>query len=174
MKEPVKKVVIPSHLKKHGNGKLPKKELKPIKGGGELWYQAACCWNAMYDAALKDGVRLESVSAGYRSLESQEEMFFNRYSPKKTLRRPEVTRLYKRQTYWLRVGKSPSATPGKSNHGWGLAQDIKVPRRTFEWMCQNAPKYGFYLQGRSKLPNGKKNPEYEAWHWQFCHAWEEK
>jgi hypothetical protein len=36
-------------------------------------------------------------------------------------------------------------------------------------LSHNAPKYGYYLQGKQKLPNGKPNPEYEAWHWQFCH-----
>lgn len=164
MKEPVKRVVVPARLKQFGNGQLPDHLLAPIIGGGRLWVEAAFFWNLMAMEAEKAGIKIQGVSAGYRSLEAQERMFFDRYRPKKTLRRPEVTRVYKRQTYWLRVGKSPSATPGKSNHGWGLAQDIKVPRKTFEWMCENAPRYGFYLQA------AKGSAEYEAWHWQFCHA----
>jgi peptidoglycan hydrolase-like protein with peptidoglycan-binding domain len=33
----------------------------------------------------------------------------------------------------------------------------------FEWMCANAPKYGFYLQ------TGDRNSKnWEAWHWQYC------
>lgn len=170
MREPVKKVVVPARLKQYGNGNVPVHELSPLWSGGELWSQAAWWWNVMTEAAKRDGITIKSVSAGYRSLEAQERMFFERYAPKRTLRRPSVTRIYKRQTWWLKLGKSPSATPGKSNHGWGLAQDIAVPRKTFVWMCENAPKYGFYLQGKSLLPNGQKNPEYEAWHWQFCHA----
>lgn len=137
-----------------------------------LWYQAAAAWNRMYAAALQDGVRLECVSFGYRSLPRQKALFLERYSLKKTLRRPEVTREWDGRTWYLKRGKSPSATPGTSNHGWGLAQDIKVPRKTFRWMCLNAPRFGFYLQGHSKLPNGKPNPEWEAWHWQFCDATE--
>jgi hypothetical protein len=31
-------------------------------------------------------------------------------------------------------------------------------------------KYPFYLQGKPTLPNGKKNPEFEAWHWQKVDA----
>lgn len=170
MNEPVKKVTVPLALRKHGNGRIPATELRPIKGGGMLWYQAAFAWNKMYDAALKDGVKLVAVSSGYRSLIHQEQLFYDRYVARKTLRRPPVTRHYRGVTWWLKVGKAPSATPGTSNHGWGLAQDIKVPRRTFRWMCENAPRFGFYLQGKSTLPNGKPNPEWEAWHWQFCDA----
>lgn len=170
MNEPVKRVSLPPSLLKHGNGRIPATELRPIKGGGALWYQAAFAWNRMYDAALKDGVKLSCVSSGYRSLTKQEQLFHERYVARKTLRRPPVTRYYRGTTWWLKVGKAPSATPGTSNHGWGLAQDIKVPRRTFRWMCENAPRFGFYLQGKSTLPNGKPNPEWEAWHWQFCDA----
>ena len=170
MKEPVKKVKVPDRLKRYGNGKLPDQELSEIWSGGRLWSQAAWWWNHMCAAAKKDGITIKSVSAGYRSLEAQENLFFDRYRPKRTLRRPEVTRVYKGQRFWLRVGKSPSATPGKSDHGWGMSQDVAVPRKTYEWMCLNAPKYGFYLQGRSVLPNGKRNPEFEGWHWSFCHA----
>lgn len=35
-------------------------------------------------------------------------------------------------------------------------------------MCQNAPSYGFFLQGTPKRADGSANPEYEAWHWQYC------
>ena len=35
-------------------------------------------------------------------------------------------------------------------------------------MCENAPNYGFYLQGAPTKADGKANPEYEAWHWQYC------
>lgn len=34
-------------------------------------------------------------------------------------------------------------------------------------MCENAPRFGFYLQG-APTKDGKPNPEYEAWHWQYC------
>jgi len=46
--------------------------------------------------------------------------------------------------------------------------DLEVPPTTFAWLVHNAPRYGFYLQGPKYLSNGKPNPEYEAWHWQFC------
>lgn len=169
MSVPYKGIVLDKTLQLYGNGKLPAKLLKRIKAGGTLYEPAACLFNLMYDAAKKDGITLKSVSAGYRSFEAQERLFFDRYSKVPTLRRPQVTRQYQGRTWYLKRGKSPSATPGRSNHGWGLAQDLEVPAKTFKWLCENGPKYGFYLQGPPKLPNGKPNPEYEAWHWQQCH-----
>jgi LAS superfamily LD-carboxypeptidase LdcB len=168
--EPVKKLKVPKELRKYGNGKLPASELHPITGGGTMWGTAAFWWNHMAAEAATAGVVIAGVSNGYRSYEQQERLFLLRYSSKPTGRTPEVTRRWKLKKWYLRKGKSPSATPGTSPHGWGLAQDIEVPGRTYKWMCENAPRYGFYLQGPSKLRNGKPNPEFEAWHWQFCHV----
>lgn len=168
--EPVGKVRLNDELRKYGNGRLPSSLLTDIVGGGRLYHVAAFWWNAMCDEAKKDGVKIVNVSEGYRSFERQERLFFDRYSKRPTTRVPKVTRTYQGKTWWLKRGKSPSATPATSNHGYGLAQDVNVTDpKVFAWLCRNAPKYGFYLQGKKLLPNGKKNPEYEAWHWQFCH-----
>lgn len=40
--------------------------------------------------------------------------------------------------------------------------------KAYDWMCENAPNYGFYLQGTPTRADGSSNPEYEAWHWQYC------
>ena len=131
--------------------------------------EAADAWNAMAAHAARDGIVLKNVSAGYRPLKAQEELFFDRYSPTPTGRVPEVTRIYNGKKYYLKKGKSPSATPQKSVHGWGCAQDTDVRNvKTFAWLVANAPKYGYYLQGQKWLPNGSLNPEWEAWHWQYC------
>jgi len=78
------------------------------------------------------------------------------------------------------VPTPPSAAPdptGKSgsNHGWGLAIDLAVEgkggqivalasaKKALKFMCETAPKYGFFLQG-----SDPKSPEFEAWHWQYC------
>lgn len=168
--EPVKRLVVPAKLKAYGNGQIPASELAKLTSGGTMWGPAAFWWNHMCAEALKAGITIKSVSEGYRSLAKQEALFLDRYSPIQTKRKPEVTRRYKGRTWWLRKGKAPCATPATSPHGWALAQDIAVPSKTYKWMCKNAPEFGFYLQGASKLPNGKLNPEFEAWHWQFCHA----
>lgn len=52
---------------------------------------------------------------------------------------------------------------------FGLAIDLNMQdAKRYKWMCENAPKYGFYLQGAPTKSDGKPNPEYEAWHWQYC------
>lgn len=59
-----------------------------------------------------------------------------------------------------------------SNHGWGLAIDLgydvggkltAMGGACFDWMCANAPKFGFYLQ-----TDNRQSKEFEAWHWQYC------
>lgn len=168
--EPVRKIRLDDTLRQFGNGRLPRKHLEPLIGGGQLYSPAARFYNLMVKEAEMDGVEISPVSTGYRSLEQQEALFFDRYAPRPTLRKPKVTREYQGKTWWLKRGKSPSATPATSPHGWGLAQDIDVRNPiVFRWLCRNAPRFGFYLQGKKELPNGKPNPEYEAWHWQFCH-----
>lgn len=170
MTEPYRSIRLNAELRRYGNGKLPPRLLRPIKAGGTLYAPAAEAFDEMFAAAKRSGITLKSVSAGYRSFEAQERLFLDRYSKVLTLRKPSVTRKYLGRTWWLKSGKSPSATPGSSPHGWGLAQDLEVPAKTFAWLCKNAPRFGFYLQGPKILPNGKPNPEWEAWHWQWCEA----
>jgi LAS superfamily LD-carboxypeptidase LdcB len=167
--EPVGQIRLDDNLRKWGNGTIPESQLAKIHGGGRLYKPAAIAFNKMWEDAKKENITLLGVSEGYRSLKAQEALFFRRYSKMPTSRIPSVTRTYLGKKWYLKRGMSPSATPATSPHGWGLAQDLNVQDpKVFTWLCNNAPKYGFYLQGRKYLPNGKKNPEYEAWHWQFC------
>jgi len=64
-----------------------------------------------------------------------------------------------------------AATPGRSNHGFGLAVDfgygggLKLTPSTkeYKWLVVNAAKYGF-----KRLPYSPKHPEsWEAWHWEY-------
>jgi len=171
MAEPVAKPRLDATLRLYGNGKLPASILKPIHAGGRLYGPAAWWFNLMFEDAKKDGIVLKSVSAGYRSYETQKAMFLDRYSRVPTLRKPAVKRCWEGKTYWLKRGKSPSAAPASScspgsNHGWGLAQDLDVtgPKgaATFRWLCANAPRYGFYMEAPPS------SPSYERWHWVFC------
>lgn len=159
---PVKKWEIPEALKGYENGKLPANILRKIRGGGELWEVAAKDWNRLARAAKRDGVIVKNVSRGYRSYATQHVMFRLRYARKSTGRRPEITREWNDKTWYLRKGKSPSAVPGTSPHGWGCAQDIDhTDKRLFRWMCNNAPKHNFWLQAE------KGSPFQEDWHWHW-------
>ncbi len=173
---PFIKLVVPSALKNHKNGQLPENLLAKVKTGGLMYAPVAEHFNALYDAALSAGFKLKNIG-DYRSFDGQLKMFLDRYDTADTGRSPQVTRQYEGKTWYLKKGKAPSAAPdptGKkgSNHGWGLAIDLgydvggkltAMGGACFEWMCENAPKYGFYLQ-----TSDPKSKEFEAWHWQYC------
>ena len=163
---PVKKLVLPEALKTTPNGKLKTKQLKKLKCGGELYLTAATSFNLMWAAAKKDGITLTN-QGDYRPYERQLAMFYARYSKTDKGRKPQVTRRFERETWYLKPGQSPSATPGTSNHGYGLAIDLDTRQaKVFDWLRANAPTYGFYLQGKPTKKDGTPNPEYEPWHWQ--------
>jgi LAS superfamily LD-carboxypeptidase LdcB len=62
-----------------------------------------------------------------------------------------------------------AATPGTSNHGWGLAVDLcdgvqNDTSVTYWWLRDNAPAYGFDNPGWAL--RGGSGP-YEPWHWEY-------
>jgi hypothetical protein len=156
------------------NGKLPAEVLAKLSCGGTGWFDPDYCGgfvfacNVMYDDARKDGITLKAVSEGYRSYNRQLALFNDRYQSTPSDRKPEVTRYFDGKKWWLKPNKSPSATPGYSPHGWGVAQDFDVTQGdVFTWLRANAPKYGLYLQGPPAYLATGPNPEYEPWHWQL-------
>jgi LAS superfamily LD-carboxypeptidase LdcB len=150
MTYPVLPIIMPSDLDGHANGFLPSSLLRRLNGTtGELHHLAATAFNCLQLEAFFAGVSLKSVGT-YRSYGTQVVMFNDRYSPLPTLRVPKVTRRWNGKTYWLKRGKAPSAVPGTSNHGWGLAIDIAgVSGDRLAWMLGPHPllspvvKYGF-------------------------------
>jgi LAS superfamily LD-carboxypeptidase LdcB len=179
MKYPFTPLVLPSILKGQINGRLDKNLLERVATGGKMVRPAAVAFNAMYAEAQKAGITFKNVG-DYRSFEGQLAMFMDRYSLKQQKRKPQVTRQYEGKTWYLKKGKAPSASPdptGKrgSNHGWGLAIDLAVEgkkgqivgigsnKKAVRWICANAPRFGFYLQG-----SNPRSPEFELWHWQYC------
>jgi LAS superfamily LD-carboxypeptidase LdcB len=175
MEYPYIKLVMPPSLAKVPNGKMDAALLAKVKCGGQMWTTAAKSFNALYDAALAAGIELKNIG-DYRPLEPALKLFLDRYSKEDKGRKPQVTRTYEGVTWYLKPGMAPCSTPGKSNHGWGLAIDLGVEikgkieslsahPKMLKWMCTNGPKYGFYLQG-----SDPKSAEFEAWHWQYAIA----
>lgn len=63
-----------------------------------------------------------------------------------------------------------TATPGTSNHGWGLAIDICADGYAgdrWDWLKANAPEFGWDNPGWAQ--SGGVGP-YEPWHWEFTAA----
>ena len=62
-----------------------------------------------------------------------------------------------------------AATPGKSNHGWGMAVDMGnavgggFRTEQYQWMMENAPQYGWINPSWAR--EGSKKAEY--WHWEY-------
>ena len=118
------------------NGMLPPDRLAPV-GVGQHKAQpvAAEAFKAMRAAAAADKVDL-GITDSYRSYAAQVDV---------KRRKPNL-----------------AATPGKSNHGWGLAFDMSFGSNMntpgFKWMQQNAAKYGF---------KGPLQRPFEPWHWEY-------
>ena len=174
---PCIKLQMPSAMNGLKNGQLPESMLARVKTGGRMYAPVVEEFNKMYDAALAAGHKLRNVG-DYRSFQSQLNMFMDRYSTTDFGRSPQVARQYEGKTWYLKPGKAPSAVPDPtgtkgSNHGWGLAIDLAYEDSAgklrgmggacFDWLCENAPKYGFYLQ-----TSDRNSKWWEAWHWQYC------
>lgn len=62
-----------------------------------------------------------------------------------------------------------AATPGSSNHGWGLATDLcdgveQFGTVTHEWMVDNALRFGWFHPAWAEATGSKP----EAWHWEYA------
>lgn len=137
-----------------------------VKGTGVLLdYRVAPYYQAMYDAAKKDGITLTPVS-GYRSVERQKTNFENKIQ------------YYIDQGMDRKKATVEAATiimlPGASEHNAGLAMDIASLSQSFEntdefeWLSRNAADYGFIL----RYPKDEAKREitkviYEPWHYRY-------
>lgn len=140
------KISPPPELLNYGNGKIPTSALAPIGiGNHKLWGPAATAFRNMKDAAAKENVPL-NVTDSYRDYPAQ-------------------------VSVKARKGNM-AATPGKSNHGWGLALDMKwedgsggnMNSKGYKWMKANGYKFGWFHPSWGE-PSGKG--PHEPWHWEF-------
>ena len=132
-----------------------------VQPGIELHADAADAFEAMRQAAASDGVDLRLLS-GYRSINLQEEIFFEVASERN-------------QTAEERA--RVSAPPGYSEHSTGYAVDLgdgEAPEtylspdfeqtRAFRWLQDHAPRYHFILSFPVGNPQGVNH---EPWHWRY-------
>ena len=172
-------MTLPSDLPVARNGRLFPHELQLVlfPGVGMLGIHrnAARCWNMMALVCWNDlgrGDQITAVSAAdaYRTFDIQERVFFIRFW---RIMSTMIRRVYQGITYWKKPLVAQVATPGTSNHGWGLAIDIGVwpatangktkvqglsgKRRVHAWMLANAADFGFF-----------DNVASESWHWEWC------
>ena len=161
---PTQKVKMPKDLAGIKNGQLPPDLLKLVPGG-QLHNAAVKSYKHMLNAAKADGVTLKptSVADTYRPYNVQYNAFMERYSPKPTGDTRGITRQWDGKTWYLKKGYAPSASPGFSNHGWGLAVDFaNCTGKTFQWLTKNGNRFGWYIG-----TGDPAKPGFESWHWEY-------
>ncbi|HEY0118542.1 MAG TPA: M15 family metallopeptidase [Cellulomonas sp.] len=126
---------VPVDLARYGNGRIPASALEPVGSTGALmWQPAAEALDHLIAAAKTDGVTI-GVTEGYRPYDEQ-------------------VSLAKSEGLYSQGGLA--AKPGTSEHGWGLAADLKLDPSALAWMRTNAARFGFVA-----------NVPRESWHWAY-------
>jgi len=151
---PVVKVSLPADLKDVTPGRVPENLMRVIEHKGKLHRLAADAYEAMDAAANADGIDLKptSIADTYRSLETQEYGFFQRYTdnPKPALMK-QKPRIYKGKAWYLKKGLAPMAVPGTSNHNLGIAVDIADANgKRLDWLLANAQSFGWSWEVQSE------------------------
>jgi uncharacterized protein YraI len=134
-----------SNERAYSNGRVPRSALCSLRGdpGESLRPRAAAAFNALSAAFAKANGRPLCVPDSYRSYDEQVAVKASR-------------------------GKW-AATPGRSEHGLGLALDLcggvdRFDSTAHRWMRSNAPRFGWvhpsWAQAGGSLP--------EPWHWEFA------
>jgi len=105
-------------------------------------------------AANAEGIDLSPTSQAdtYRSLETQEYGFYQRYTdkPGKKLLK-QNPRIYKGKAWYLKKGLAPMAVPGTSNHNLGIAIDIaNASGARLAWLLKHAARFGFSWEVQSE------------------------
>lgn len=119
---------MPKDLKGKRNGKLPPAVLKPIAPSGRMHRLAAISWSILQELGTKEGLDLVHVG-DYRPYEQQLALFESRMKPFPDAKRTKQTiRTFNGAKWYLHSG-APVATPGTSNHGWGVAIDAALKLR---------------------------------------------
>ncbi len=134
-----------------------------------LHKDAFAAFRNMYNAALKEGVSLKILS-GARNFTQQKAIWEGKWAKNAGPHPDPRTRALKILQY--------SAMPGSSRHHWGtdidlndLNNDAFMPggaqARVYEWLANNAHKYGFCRPYTAVGPNRPNGYNEERWHWSY-------
>jgi D-alanyl-D-alanine carboxypeptidase len=126
---------IPVDLARYGNGRVPSSALREVGATGHrLWEPAAEQLTRLVQDARRAGVDI-GITDSYRSYAAQVDVA-------------------ERKGLYSQGGLA--ATPGTSDHGWGMAVDLDLDSQALAWMRRHGPTYGFH-----------EDTPREPWHWGF-------
>lgn len=180
---PISPLVMPSTLRGQQNGKLPANLLDQIGVPGALMERtAARAFRAMLAEMRAGGFDPRQVGH-YRTYQQQLNLFLSRYQEASQSTYNSTAGAHRKtwsaalqngykSIYWVKKlvnGRYPAtaATPGASNHGWGLAIDLAeeydsdtapdpIRAQWVNWLVVNARRYGISAELQS-----------EPWHWRY-------
>ncbi len=124
----------------------------------------------MYEAALKDGIKLTATSASRN-------FWVQRYIWEQKWQKSNVAAGTERARSILKY----NSMCGTSRHHWGTELDFNSPKleywnteagkKTYKWLCENAHKFGFYqpYTAKGSPDSGLRVHGYneEKWHWSY-------
>jgi hypothetical protein len=165
---PTTSVTVPSFLASRSpsiNGNLDTGWLRKAGALGLMFEPVSYALQAVIVAAAKQGITFRTVG-DYRPYSDQVLLFTSRYTIEVLAGRPR--KFWQSQWWYQKPGTAMAATPGTSNHGLGLANDIAQEYDTDSAadairddgliFLRDNPEFGFGLETRA-----------EPWHWHWRH-----
>lgn len=145
--------------------------------GMYLRAEAYDAFKRMYDAAAKDGIHLNIISAT-RSFDYQKGIWERKWTGKTILSSGENAMVdFENDSLRARKILEYSSMPGTSRHHWGTDFDLnKLENSWFEkgeglklfnWLEDNAADYGFCRPYTKKGPSRPEGYNEEKWHWSY-------
>lgn len=130
----------------------------------------------MHDAAKEDEIELTIISA-FRDFDHQKRIWENKWNGQQVLSgniyATDITNPIDRSREILRF----SAMPGTSRHHWGTDIDLNSlnnryfesgrGKKEYEWLVENALKFGFCQPYTQKGAGRESGYEEEKWHWSY-------
>lgn len=170
---PTTDATVPTALRSQRNGQLPDDWLRSLPGETrtdfKMFVPVSYAMQAMHIAAAADGIDMMTTGR-YRSYARQEALFRERYAPGDD--DGCGSKIWQGQRWYLQRSDkggcyAMAATPGTSNHGLGIADDVaeqldadtsaeSLSLRMLGWLADNARSFGFSLDTRK-----------EPWHWHW-------
>jgi LAS superfamily LD-carboxypeptidase LdcB len=131
----------------------------------------------MYDAALKDGVRLRIISAT-RNFDSQKRIWENKWTGKTRIESgTDASKAFPVPRERALKILEYSSMPGTSRHHWGTDLDFNALNNSwfekgeglkiYQWLVAHAPLYGFCQPYTTFGVDRFAGYQEEKWHWTF-------